>query len=120
MITRITAAGFLLGAIRELILISAFGRSAGHLIEFPLMLIAVAVIAAALSRRRLTGAAASTKLAVGIIGVILLVAIESSFALGVLHRSPAEYLASYDVTAGALFPWGLLWIAVAPMVMGRR
>ena len=94
MITRITAAGFLLGAIRELVLIPAFGRSAGRLIEFPLMLSAVAIIAAAISRRRPAGAAAPAKLAVGIIGVILLVAVESSFALGVLHRPLAEYLAS--------------------------
>ena len=56
----------------------------------------------------------------GVVGVILLVAIESSFALGVLRRPLSKYVASDDVTAGALYPWGLLWMAVAPMVMGRQ
>lgn len=97
MITRITVAGmiygllsfgagFVFGTIRELVLIPVFGRSGARLIEFPLMLRPAAVVAAAISRRRLAGAAAPTKLAVGIIGVILLVTVESSFALGVLHR----------------------------------
>jgi len=114
------AAGFVFGALRELVLIRAFGAAAGHLIEFPLMLVAVAALAAVLFRTQRVGAAAWTRLVAGGIGVIVLVAIESTFALGVLRRPVAEYLASYDVTAGALFPWGLLWMAVAPLVVGRR
>jgi hypothetical protein len=70
------------------------------------MLIAVAIIATALTRRKLAGATMSGRLAVGIVGVIVLVAIESSFALGVLRRPLDEYLASYDVTAGHYFRGG--------------
>jgi hypothetical protein len=113
-------AGFIFGAIRELVLIPTFGTTTGHLIEFPLMLIAVGVIARLLMRRSFTGSAMSHRLAVGVIGLIVLVVIESTFALTIIGVPLATYLDSYDVTSGALFPFGLLWMAVAPMVLGRR
>ena len=113
------AAGFVFGATRQLVLIPAFGTTAGILIEFPLMLIAVGLIARLLVGRTPDGAPAWAKVAVGVIGVVVLVTIESSFALVVLHRTMDQYLDSYDVTKGAVFPIGLLWMAVAPLAMGR-
>ena len=38
-----------------------------------------------------------------------------AFALGLLHQDVATYLASYDVRAGALFPFGLVMMAFAPV-----
>ena len=113
-------AGFVSGAIREFILIPAIGTTTGHLIEFPLILVAIGVIARLLVRRSFAGSAMSHWLALGVIGVTVLVVIESTFALAIMGVPLATYLAGYDVTEGALFPLGLLWMAVAPMVMGRR
>lgn len=113
-------AGFIFGAIRELVLIPTFGSKGGHLIEFPLVLIAVSLIARWLVRTEMAGLAAWNTLVAGVIGVLVLVGIESTFAVAVMGKPVTEYLEQYDVTRGALFPFGLLWMAVAPLVIGYR
>ena len=94
------AAGFIFGVLRGLLLIPAFGKASRHLIEFPLMFIAVAVIARPLMRRSFTRSSISHSLAVGMIGVIVLVVIESTFAMIVMGLPLATYLAGYDMTEG--------------------
>ncbi len=114
------AAGFIFGAIRELILIPTFGNRMGHLIEFPAMLVAVGLIAHLCVRRNFAGSSMWARLALGMIGMIVLVGIESTFAMIIMGMPLATYLAGYDVTNGALFPFGLLWVVGAPVVLGRR
>ena len=57
--------------------------------------------------------------AIGVLGVLVLIAFESTMALGIMRVSLADYLAGYDLTRGALFPVGLALMAFAP-VIGRK
>ena len=113
------AAGFLFGAFREMVLIPAFGGRAGHLIEFPLILIAITAIALWLVRRQPLPHTWWARHGAGAVGVLVLVASESSFALVVMQVPVATHLDGYDVTKGALFPIGLLWMGLAPSILSR-
>jgi hypothetical protein len=108
------AAGFAFGALRELVLIPAFGERLGRLIEFPVVTLTACAIGVWIGRR--THAPA---MALGLLGVCVLVVLESSMALGLMRISAADYLAGYDLTRGALFPIGLALMAAAPG-LGRR
>ncbi len=105
-------AGFLFGALRETVLIPAFGSRMGHLIEFPLVTAAICAAGALIARRSgLTVPAAGL---MGLAGTLVLVIIESGFALGLMGRPLDDYLAAYDLTRGSLFPVGLALMALAP------
>lgn len=108
------AAGFVFGVLRQLVLIPAFGHRMGHLIEFPFVTLAACAIGVWIGRR--THAPA---LAIGLLGVMVLIAFESTMALGLMRLSLADYLAGFDVTRGELFPIGLALMAAAPL-LGRR
>lgn len=104
------AAGFVFGALRELVLIPAMGERTGELVEFPMVTLAACAIGIWISPK--TGAPA---LGVGLIGVAVLIVLESTLALGFAGLSLAEYLTHYDVTRGSLFPIGLALMALAPL-----
>ena len=108
------ATGFAFGALRQLILIPAFGDRMGHLIEFPMVTLAACAIGVWIGSRTTAPA-----LATGLLGVAVLIALESTMALGFMRVSLADYLAGYDLTRGALFPVGLALMAAAPL-LGRR
>ena len=108
------AAGFLFGALRQLVLIPAFGERTGHLIEFPMVTLAVFGIGVWVGTKSTAPA-----LAIGLLGVTLLIAFESTMSLGFAGLSLSDYLAGYDMTRGALFPFGLAVMAMAPLA-GRR
>jgi hypothetical protein len=108
------AAGFAFGALRQLVLIPALGEKLGRLAEFPM------VTAAACAIGIWTGARTTAPaLAIGLLGVLVLIAFESTMALGFMRVSLADYLDGYDVTRGSLFPIGLAVMALAPFA-GRR
>jgi hypothetical protein len=111
------AVGFALGAVRELLLIPMLGSDAGHLAEFPVILAATVLVAHWLVARREAGTGVTGLLLVGLVGVIVLVALESGLALLVLGRTLEQYLATYDVLAGALMPWGLLVMLASPAAL---
>ena len=113
------AAGFIFGALREILFIPLFGDRAGHLIEFPMLLAAILLIASVVVRR--TGIhTTSSAVVMGIVGVSVLLAIESTFALAIMGQSTDEYLASFNVLKGELFPIGLAAMALAPVFFARR
>ena len=104
------AVGFAFGALRELVLIPALGERIGHLAEFPMVTLAACAIGIWAGRRSTAPA-----LAIGLIGAAVLIAFESTMALGFMRVSLAEYLAGYDLTRGALFPVGLVLMALSPL-----
>ncbi len=108
------AAGFAFGALRQLVLIPALGERMGHLAEFPMVTLAACAIGVWAGARTTAPA-----LAIGLLGVLVLIALESTMALGLMRVSLANYLAGYDLTRGALFPIGLALMAAAPL-LGRR
>lgn len=103
-------AGFAFGALRELVLIPALGERIGHLAEFPMVTLAACAIGVWAGRK-----AAAPALAIGLIGVAVLIAFESTMALGFMRVSLADYLAGYDLTRGALFPVGLALMSLSPL-----
>ena len=107
-------AGFAFGALRQLVLIPAFGDRMGHLIEFPMITLAACAIGVWVGARSTPPA-----LAIGVLGVAVLIAFESTMALGFMRVSLADYLVGYDLTRGSLFPVGLALMAAAPL-LGRR
>ncbi|MFN0262833.1 hypothetical protein ACKTEK_03045 [Tepidamorphus sp. 3E244] len=109
------AAGFVFGALRELVLIPHLGERFGQQVEFPLVAGAVAIIGCWMARRFGERRSAAWLLGLGVLGVATLVAIESVFSLVILGRLLEDYLASYDLTAGSLFPVGLAIMALAPV-----
>jgi hypothetical protein len=108
------AVGFAFGVLRQFVLIPAFGDRMGHLAEFPMVTLAACVIGIWIG-----GKSAAPALALGVLGVAVLIVFESTMALGFMRLSLADYLAGYDLTRGALFPVGLLLMALAP-ALGRR
>jgi len=105
------AAGFAFGALRQLVLIPALGEKLGRLAEFPMVTAAACAIGIWTGARTTAPALA--------IGLLVLIAFESTMALGFMRVSLADYLAGYDLTRGSLFPIGLALMALAPFA-GRR
>jgi hypothetical protein len=110
------AVGFAFGSLRELAFIPLFGKRAGHWIEFPLMLAATATVAR-IAAGRLHEVSKKKLLQLGFAGTVLLLLIESGFALFVLRMPVKDYLSGFDVTQGALFPYGLLFMCLAPLLI---
>lgn len=104
------AAGFVFGALRELVLIPGMGERTGRLVEFPMVTLAACAIGLWIGARTQASA-----LGIGLIGVAVLIAFESTMAFGFAGLSLAEYLAHYDLTRGSLFPIGLALMALAPL-----
>lgn len=104
------AAGFVFGALRELVLIPGMGERTGRLVEFPMVTLLACAIGLWIGARTQVSA-----LGIGLIGVAVLIAFESTLALAFAGLSLADYLAHYDVTRGSLFPIGLALMALAPL-----
>ena len=105
------AIGFVFGALRQLVLIPALGEAAGRWVEFPLVAGAVCFVGYRLGRGM--GYRPDTWL-VGAGGVAVLLGIEAVFALGLMRQPLDTFLAAFDVSRGALFPFGLAAMALAP------
>lgn len=114
----IFAAGAVLGPIRELWLIPRLGRSAGILVEAPLM-IAAMVVTARWVIRRFSLATAKARLATGLVALAFLVPVEM---LGAALRglSPGDYLASFNSVFGGVSLLLFLLFAAMPMLVERR
>ncbi|MEZ5947104.1 hypothetical protein [Hyphomonas sp.] len=104
--------GFAFGTLRQMLLIPLFGEPWGHWIEFPLVTGSVCMVGFWLGRGT---ESRSASIVAGIGGVVLLLMIESAFALGLLRQDLATYLASFDIGRGALFPYGLVMMLLAPI-----
>ena len=83
--------GAVFGTLRELVLIPAFARATGHAIQFPILTAIVAALAGYLVLR--APVRVGTALAWGCLGTLILVAVESTFALTVVGL-PLELLAA--------------------------
>jgi hypothetical protein len=92
--------GFVLGTIRTIWLVPRVGARAAELFEMPLMLVVVVVTARVVVRSQSIASTKSARLAVGCIGLILMLAAEFGFVLRLRGISIGQYLASRDPVAG--------------------
>lgn len=111
------AIGFMFGALRELALIPWLGERAGHWAEFPLVTASIMAVGIWLSRRRRLGTAPA--LLAGLGGVFVLLIVEGAFALGLMGMSVEAFLSTFNIFAGALFPYGVVLMGLAPWMATR-
>ena len=107
-------AGFVFGVLRELVLVPVFGPRFGPLIEFPIISAVVVIIGIVMGRRFGSDMTIIALFVSGCLATLCLVAVESAFALLVIGQPLPVYLESYNVLQGALFPFGLALMALAP------
>lgn len=112
------AAGFVFGVIRELLLIPWLGRGTGKLLEFAVM-VAITFGLARYATGKIRHPTSGQLIALGIGGMVILLALEAMFTLYVMQLPLEKYLASFNVLKGELFPFGLLAMAIAPLLMHR-
>lgn len=105
--------GFVFGAVRELLLRPRFGDTDAHLIEFPFVTSCVCVIGIYLIRWKRVSSYV-TALTMGVGGVTVVLLLESWLALHVMKIDVDDYLHSFDIRDGQLFPVGLLLMWLAP------
>ncbi|MFO1315597.1 MAG: hypothetical protein U1F58_08320 [Burkholderiales bacterium] len=113
-------AGFVLGTVRVLAVVPRVGERTAELLEAPLMLAVVVTAARFVVRRFVPDASRAVRAAVGALGVTLLLAVELTVVLSLRGLSPAEYAASRDPVAGAIYVALLAAFAAMPaLVRGR-
>ena len=112
-------AGFVLGAIRVLFLVSRFGERAAELIEMPLMFVVVLVSARFITHRFRLPADVVARLGAGLLALGLLVAAEILLALAFQARTLSEYVASRDPVSGTVYLAMLALLGVMPLVLAR-
>lgn len=112
-------AGFVLGVARVLWLVPRFGARNAELLEAPVMLL-VSVAAARWTVRRLeVPPSAGSRLAVGLVALALLLAMEFGVVLWIRGLSLADYVAHRDPVSGAVYIALLATFAVLPLLVAR-
>jgi hypothetical protein len=111
------AVGFALGLVRVLWMVPQFGVRAAELIEAPFMLTATFLAARWTVRRLAPPNTAWTRLQVGVIALMLLLAVEFTLVLWVRGLSFSEYLDSRDPVAGTVYLLLLAAFAVLPTLL---
>jgi hypothetical protein len=97
------AAGFVLGPIRILWVIPRFGERVGELMEMPIMLAVIVLVSRWAVRRFDLPPSAPKRLAVGAMALGLLIVAELTVVIFVRGLTVAEYVASRDPVAGAVY-----------------
>jgi hypothetical protein len=113
------AAGFALGIIRTLWAVPHFGNRASELAEAPVMLVMI-VLAARWMLRRFSALTQRTHwLAVGLVGLTLLLLVEITGVHWLRGLSLEQYFATRDPISGAVYDALLLFFAVLPSLAFR-
>lgn len=111
-------AGFLLGSIRVPLLVPRLGERIAELLEAPVMLVVI-FFASRHVVRRFALNSPQASLAVGLLGLLLLLAAELLVTVTIQQRSLAEYIASRDPISGSVYLASLLLYTVLPWLHVR-
>jgi hypothetical protein len=111
--------GFALGPIRILWLVPAVGVMWAELIEAPIMLAVILFAARWVVEQLAVPRIASARAGVGCFALVLLLAVEFTFVLGLRGMSFADYVASRDPVSGTVYVLLLAVFAAAPVWAGR-
>jgi hypothetical protein len=95
--------GFILGTIRVLFIVPRFGARLAELIEWPLMLTVTILAASWVVRRFRVSVGASDRIAVGLLAIILLIALELTIVLWLRGLSLGDYFRERDPVAGTVY-----------------
>lgn len=111
--------GCVLGPIRVLWLAPRVGERWAELLEAPLMLVAIYLVAGAVVRR-FPSSSGRAQLGAGLLALALLLTAELGVVLGLRGLSLRDYIAGRDPLAGAVYAGMLLVFAAMPWVRWRR
>jgi hypothetical protein len=110
-------AGCVLGAVRVTFLVPRLGERMAELLEMPVMLVVVIFAARLVLRRFALSTSIGPPLAVGAIGLALLIAAELMLAVGLQDRSISQYIASRDPISGSVYLAMLALYAATPCLL---
>jgi hypothetical protein len=113
------AAGFALGTIRVLLLVPRVGERTAELIESPLMLAVTFLTARWIVRRFAVPPVAARRLGVGLVGLGFLLLAELAGVLLLQGMTVAEFVATRDSVAGAVYLILLALFALMPALIPR-
>lgn len=111
--------GFVLGTIRTLWLVPQFGARTAELMEMPVMLVAIFIVARRIVRR-FVQSAPSHWLAVGLLALVFMLAAEFTLVLSLRGLTISEYLAQRDPVSGTAYVASLILFACAPFLINKR
>lgn len=112
-------AGFVLGPIRIMWVVPRLGTRMAELLEAPIMFVVSAVAARWIIRRFALPPALSQRLAMGGIGLGLMLITEFALVFCLCGLSTEEYLATRDPVAGAVYYLLLGLFAIMPLLVPR-
>jgi hypothetical protein len=113
-------AGFVLGAIRTLLIVPLLGTRTAELMEAPIMLVVTILAARWVVRRHSLPPRTAIRLGVGLVGLALLLTAEFTLVLGVRGLTFHEYMASRDPVAATVYVVLLGIFAAMPMRVARN
>jgi hypothetical protein len=113
-------AGFVLGAVRTLLVVPRVGTRMAELMEMPIMLVVTIVVSRRVVLRLLVPFVPFARLGMGGIALGLLLVAEFGFVLWVRGLSIRQYFASRDRVSGAVYYVMLVLFAVMPLFVARR
>jgi hypothetical protein len=113
-------AGFVLGTIRALWIVPSFGTRMAELMEAPIMLVVSILTARWVARRLAIPPTSSTRLAVGLVALGLLLVAEFTVVLWLRGLTILEYIVGRDPVAGAVYIVMLGLFAIMPLLVARR
>jgi hypothetical protein len=113
-------AGFVLGTIRTMWVVSHVGTRMAELMEAPVMLVVTIMAARWIVRHLAIPFVVSARLGMGGIGLALLLAAEFGLVLWLRGLSAREYLATRDPVSGTVYYLMLVVFAIIPIFVARR
>jgi hypothetical protein len=113
------AAGFVLGTVRILILVPRLGVRTSELLETPLMIAVTVIVARWIVRRFRVPSVASTRLAIGLAGLLFLLIAEFGIAARLQGQSITEAVMNRDPVSGPVYFISLGLFALMPALVGR-
>jgi hypothetical protein len=112
--------GFVLGPIRVLWLAPRVGARVAELVEAPIMLTVIVIVARWLVRRLQVPATVGSRLGMGGIALALVLAADFTLVLQLRGLTIGEYLATRDPVSGTVYYLLLALLALMPQLVGRK
>ena len=113
------AAGFALGVVRTLYFVPRYGDRAAELLEAPVMLVVSFVAARWIAGRLSMPYAPGRRLAIGAIGLVLMLGAELILVLPVRGLTIEEYFVTRDSVAASAYYFLLAVFALMPALVRR-
>lgn len=113
------AAGFVLGALRMLMIVPRFGDWAAVVLELPVILAISWIVCGWVIRRFGVSMESGARLAMGSVALAVLLAAEACLSVVLFGRTFGQHLATYRETGAQIGLAGQLLFALMPLIRAR-